>query len=186
MTIAVDLDGVVHGYSRGWRGGELYDLPVPGAIEALKHLIKTEPTFIFTARRDTEAVARWLWSHGVPAVESRHDDDNVDFWTKTGVLLVTNRKLPARLYVDDRALLFTGDWDVTLARIASQPIGGPVVDPLAATYAVVRELHQRDALGFCGTCFGAFDVDDADGNEYARSPWPCPTLRAFSPVGDDT
>lgn len=38
------------------------------------------------------------------------------FWNETGQLLVTNRKLPARLYLDDRAILFTS-WDQALADI---------------------------------------------------------------------
>jgi hypothetical protein len=180
VTIAIDFDGVVHAYSRGWQGGALYDPPVPGAIEALQRLIKTEPTFIFTAREDLRAVATWLSDHGVPTVV-----DGVlnqpHFWNGRGEVLVTNRKLPARVYVDDRALLFTGNWVDTLARIETQPLNGVVVDPLAATRAVVEQLHPKDEQGLCATCFGEYDAYD---DQHARFLHPCPTLQAFTLIGE--
>jgi hypothetical protein len=180
VTICVDFDGVVHGYSRGYQGGAIYDPPVPGAIEALKSLRTLEPVVICTAREDLRAVAEWLDSHGVPTVV-----DGVlsrpHFWNGRGEILVTNRKLPARVYVDDRALLFTGSWPDTLARIEAQPLHAPVVDPLAATRAVVEQLHPKDELGFCATCFGAYDAYD---DQHARFLHPCPTLRAFKLIGE--
>ena len=41
----------------------------------------------------------------------------VKFWNKRNVLGITKRKLPAMVYVDDRALSFKGDWNETYADI---------------------------------------------------------------------
>jgi hypothetical protein len=54
-TIAVDFDGVIHAYGKGWQGGEIYDKPVPGAIVSLRALLEEHAVMIFTTRRDTIA-----------------------------------------------------------------------------------------------------------------------------------
>ncbi|MFZ9498824.1 MAG: hypothetical protein ACO28S_02445 [Bacteroidia bacterium] len=36
MTVAIDFDGVLHGYSQGWQDGRIYDPPVAGSREALE------------------------------------------------------------------------------------------------------------------------------------------------------
>lgn len=108
MTIAVDFDGVVHKYGKGWQDGSIYDGPMPGALQGLRQLMEREPVFIFTARR-VEDVASWLLDRGL-SVRVGFDGP---FWNTPGRLLVTNRKLPARAYLDDRAVLFV-DWEQAL------------------------------------------------------------------------
>lgn len=102
MTIAVDFDGVIHRYGRGWQDGTIYDEPVEGALEGLRVLMQDEAVFIFTAR-DAGQVAAWLLSHGF----STRTGFDGPFWNERRVLLVTNHKLPARVYLDDRAVRFT-------------------------------------------------------------------------------
>lgn len=101
MTLAVDFD-VIHRYSRGWQDGAIYDPPVDGALEGLKALLKSEPVFVFTSRK-VEDVAAWLLNHGL-SVRVGFDGE---FWDVPGRILVTNRKLPARAYLDDHAVVFT-------------------------------------------------------------------------------
>ncbi|MEO0641374.1 MAG: hypothetical protein AAFY70_16695 [Bacteroidota bacterium] len=51
MKIAIDFDGVLHLYSKGWNGGEIYDPPVPGAKEAMQKLKAQGHTlYIFSTR----------------------------------------------------------------------------------------------------------------------------------------
>jgi hypothetical protein len=100
-TLAIDLDGVLHAYSRGWSGGDLYDDPVPGAVEAMWALCHDWNLVVFTARRELAPVANWLNTHGFPEMD------------------VTNQKPPAYAYIDDRAIEFKS-WPVTLARIATE------------------------------------------------------------------
>jgi hypothetical protein len=113
MTIAVDFDGVVHRYSRGWHDGSIYDEPVEGALEGLKSLMIEEAVFILTSR-DKWQVASWLREHGFHVTVDGPPSYVWDFWNQRGVLLVTNRKLPATSYLDDRAVRFTS-WPQALA-----------------------------------------------------------------------
>ena len=112
-TVAVDLDGVIHRYSRGWDDGTIYDEPVEGAFDALRTLMERHAVFIFTTR-EAESVASWMKERGGFAVTTRVPGQ---FWNRRGVLLITDRKLPAIAYVDDRAVPFH-DWQQALADIA--------------------------------------------------------------------
>lgn len=132
MTIAVDFDGVIHAYSRGWADGSIYDPPVPGALEGLGALLDQEAVFIFTAR-EPEQVAEWLLAYGFDVVADAESCERchgqftneapcqackgsglLTFWNQRGQLLVTSRKLPANAYLDDKGVRFT-DWDQALA-----------------------------------------------------------------------
>jgi hypothetical protein len=111
-SIAVDFDGVIHRYSKGWSDGSIYDEPIEGAFDALRDLMKTYAVFILTTR-NAEAVAVWMQHEGGFEVTTRAPKQ---FWNKKGVLLITNHKLPAVAYIDDRAVRFH-DWAQTLADI---------------------------------------------------------------------
>jgi len=117
QTVAVDFDGVIHRYAKGWHDGTIYDEPMPGAIEGLHKLQERYAVFVFTSR-DPERVAAWLVDHGIVSTWYTGDPDagnqHPDFWNDQEMVLVTNRKLPAVAYVDDRAVPFT-TWDYLLA-----------------------------------------------------------------------
>lgn len=102
-TIAVDFDGVVHAYSQGWKDGTIYDVLIPGAVTALTALMVDNPVFIFTAREVT-SVCEWLEKE--TPFSTTDEVPEGGFWNERGTLLVTNRKLPAVAYVDDRAIRF--------------------------------------------------------------------------------
>ena len=93
-TIAIDFDGVIHQYSRGWCDGSCYDRPMEGSIEALKKLKRRYKIIIFTARDDLEAVECWFEDHMGWAPE------------------ITNKKPKAFVYIDDRAIRFTNWKDI--------------------------------------------------------------------------
>ena len=112
-TISVDFDGVIHAYSRGWQDGSVYDEPVPGAIEGLRALMTSHVVVVSTARRDLLAVAKWLRLRGIHAVA---DDGTISKWAKGDTVLVTNQKLPAVAYLDDRAVRFL-DWETVPAQL---------------------------------------------------------------------
>lgn len=130
MTIAVDFDGVIHSYRRGWQDGSIYDQPMPGALDGLRELLDHHAVFIFTAR-EPEQVMPWLERYGFDVTIDEQCPDCppvgvtaicttckgtrlLTFWNQRGQLLVTNRKLPATAYLDDRAVRFV-DWDQALA-----------------------------------------------------------------------
>ena len=109
MTLACDFDGVIHQYSKGWHDGTIYDPPMPGALDGLRALMEHHAVFIHTTR-DLEQVAEWLTRRGFICCTEHHGP----FWNLRGTLLVTNRKLAATAYLDDRAVRFT-TWDQALA-----------------------------------------------------------------------
>lgn len=107
-TVAIDFDGVIHAYSKGWHDGSIYDEPIPGAFEAIQRLQwEGIAVFVHTTREEL-SVASWLNEHRVMAVTGANAD-RPTFWNSTEVVLVSNYKLPAIAYIDDRGIRFQ-DW----------------------------------------------------------------------------
>ncbi len=97
--IFLDFDGVLNTY-KGWNGeNELFE-PRAGSLEFLQSLATAYEVYIFTTR-DREKVYKWMIRH------------NLCNYIKD----VTNKKEPAYLYIDDRAIKFDGDYSKTLEDI---------------------------------------------------------------------
>lgn len=109
-AIAVDHDGVIHQYSKGWHTGDIYDPPMPGAAEALKALQKRYSVFILTAR-PAKDVLDWCYIH-FPDLQFCLVPDGTKFWNSADHIGITNTKLPALAYIDDRAVRFTNWQDM--------------------------------------------------------------------------
>lgn len=104
-TIAVDFDGVLHAYSRGFQGlDNAYDPPMPGAREALEALRAQGNVLKIMSSRPRVVIEEWLERYGMS-----------DLFDE-----VRNDKFAATLYIDDRALHFTS-WPELLGQIASHP-----------------------------------------------------------------
>lgn len=92
--ICIDFDDVLCSYN-----GKLLE----GAREALTVLRYDYEIVIFSCRAEGKKgrgrIARWLRKH---SIEVDH---------------ITDRKVPAMIYLDDRALQFRGDWYQTLQQI---------------------------------------------------------------------
>jgi len=115
-TIAVDFDGVIHAYSKGWQDGSIYDKPMPGAFAALNTLMQAYAVMVHTTR-DPAPVARWIKVRsGIETAWWQDEDELPEFWNDQNCILVTRRKLPALAYIDDRAIRFES-WDQALADI---------------------------------------------------------------------
>ncbi len=89
----IDFDGVLNTYD-GWCGEDELFQPREGSLEFLKNLSEDYAIYIFTAR-DREKVYKWMIRHQL----YHYIQD------------VTNKKEPAHLYIDDRALSFNGDYN---------------------------------------------------------------------------
>jgi len=105
-TIAIDFDGVIHKYSKGFQGLEsAYDPPMAGARESIQDLIKKGYRLIIVSSRPVDVIKQWLKKE---KMDHFFDD-------------VTNTKHPARYYIDDHAIRFEkGDpnaWSDTLKLI---------------------------------------------------------------------
>lgn len=112
-TIAIDFDGVIHKYSKGWHDGTAYDVPMDGAIEGIKKLMEKYIVYVHTAR-PAQDVQHWFGVHTDLGTEIIRED--VKFYTNEHLVGISNRKLPAIYYIDDRALYFI-DWEQTLDKV---------------------------------------------------------------------
>lgn len=104
LTICLDFDGVIHSYQSGWQGaGIVADPPIHKVDVAIRRLRKDFRVVVHSARCNTEegrnAIANWLVKHKIEVDE------------------VCEHKPPAHVYVDDRAVAFTGDWEQTIADV---------------------------------------------------------------------
>jgi hypothetical protein len=88
--IAVDFDGVIHDYSRGWLDGEIYGEVLPGAAHALWTLINAGYEVTIFSARPTAMIIQWWVLH-------TEFPQNV---------VITNQKPIAEVYIDDRGLRF--------------------------------------------------------------------------------
>jgi hypothetical protein len=92
--ILIDFDNTLHDAKDGFKDGELYGKPMKDSVEMIKKLIENgfEP-IVFTARDVTnletiDLIDKWLKDNGYPA------------------MFITNKKIPALAYIDDRAIRF--------------------------------------------------------------------------------
>jgi hypothetical protein len=135
QAVAIDFDGVIHKYSKGWQDGTIYDDPIPGAFEMIRYLMQEDYSVFIMSVRSAWQIQRWLDKHlwmrdaFITREESLDKQAWLDdkryfygyrseviwnpfqkFWNKKWVLGVTNYKLNAVTYIDDRALRFTS-WE---------------------------------------------------------------------------
>ena len=52
-NIAIDFDGVVHTFDKGWHDGTCYGDPIAGSLEAIKTLAKKYNIIIFSAKSES-------------------------------------------------------------------------------------------------------------------------------------
>lgn len=110
-TIAVDFDGVLHSYISPWtKPHEIPDPPVEGAIDWLRSMISHFDVVIFSTRcktwRGRRAIRDWLWKYsGEVYRDSRGMWEDLD---PLGGIRLSKTKPPALIYLDDRAVRFTG------------------------------------------------------------------------------
>ena len=111
-NIAVDFDGVIHTFDKGWYDGTCYGEPIEGSLETLKQLSEKWNIIIFTAKArpdrplvngktGIELVWDWLEKYDV----AKYIDD------------VTWEKPRAEYYIDDKGIKFDNNWDEILEEV---------------------------------------------------------------------
>ncbi len=101
-TICIDFDGVIHHYLKPWTGEtDINDPPTPGAMEFLRDMTEHFRVCILSTRSRNplavKAIQDWMIDHWGRSAWL----DKIEFPTE---------KPPALIYIDDRAMLFTGVW----------------------------------------------------------------------------
>ena len=110
-NIGIDFDGVIHGCSKGYHDGTIYDEPIPGSREALHMLAGKYDVVIYTAKAKpdrglvngktgTQLVWEWL---------KKNDMDKY-------VTKVTAEKPRAVAYIDDKGFRFTS-WNSCIEQL---------------------------------------------------------------------
>lgn len=106
-TLAIDFDGVIHRYSRGWQGHDnAYDCQMEDVEWAFKRFIAHGYELVIVSSRPKEVIEEWLVKHRLAKY----------------IKEVSNYKVPARYYIDDHAYKFT-TWKQAVRDLA----GGTVV-----------------------------------------------------------
>tara|TARA_R100000005_G_scaffold90579_1_gene62116 strand:+ start:168 stop:557 length:390 start_codon:yes stop_codon:yes gene_type:complete len=107
-NIAIDFDGVVHTFDKGFHDGTCYGEPIEGSLEAIKQLSKKYNVVIFTAKAKpsrplvngktgSELVYEWLVKHDVMKY----------------VKQITSEKPRSFIYIDDKGYRFE-NWSDTM------------------------------------------------------------------------
>ncbi len=105
-NLAVDFDGVLHNFDKGWYDGTCYGDPIPGSLDAIKSLSKKYNIIIFTSKclpdrplvdgfDGYSLVINWLSKHGF----------------LNYIKEVTCIKPRAKYYIDDKAIKYDNNWE---------------------------------------------------------------------------
>lgn len=128
-TIAIDVDGVLADYSKGWQGEGIIGDPLPGARKFLDRLRAAGwKIIIFTTRGNAE-MEEYCFRNGL-AYDEINDNSS---------LRGRNPGKPiAAVYLDDRAVRFDGDFDrafdeITGFRVWYEDQSAPYQTPLIHT-----------------------------------------------------
>lgn len=106
-AVCFDFDGVIHKYSKGWQDGTIYDEYNKDVMDLILVLTLVGiPVFICSTRKPQQ-IKEW-WDKQGFTLKSQIIDDETVFWNDTKIIGITNRKLPAQVYIDDRAYHYTG------------------------------------------------------------------------------
>lgn len=112
--LAIDFDGVVHSYERGWQNGAIYGSVTRGFFEWCERVGKDFRLVIYSSRsatpRGVSEMRYWL-------VRQWHDwnRDRLNQEEPPGIMPdqfeFAHQKPPAWLTIDDRCVRFDGSWD---------------------------------------------------------------------------
>ena len=108
QTIALDYDGVLHSYVRGFTGPVPKDPPVPGAQKFVEDLILNGYNVVIFSHRAVDpegqvGIQEWLQK-----------------WDFPEGIAITATKPAAEVYIDDRAFRFEGDFSKAFRFIESE------------------------------------------------------------------
>ena len=104
-NIAIDFDGVIHTFDKGWYDGTCYGKPIDGALDAIKKLSEKYNIIIFTAKALPDR----------PLVNGKTGKQLIFDWLEEYNVMqyisdITYTKPRAEYYIDDKAIEFKNNW----------------------------------------------------------------------------
>lgn len=107
-NLAIDFDGVIHNFNKGFYDGTCYGEPLPGSLDAIRELSQKYNIIIYTAKAKPDR----------PLVNGKTGTQLVKEWLKKHNVLqyidcITAEKPRAILYIDDNGYRYTS-WENTL------------------------------------------------------------------------
>lgn len=111
-AVAFDFDGVIHKYSKGWQDGSIYDEPNYNVIDIILLLMKSNVPVFILSTREPQQIKEW-WDKYDFGIKTELLPDTIKFFNDTTYIGITNKKIPAQIYVDDRAYRYTGQTATT-------------------------------------------------------------------------
>lgn len=101
-TICLDFDGVLNTYD-GWKGEHFLFEPRPGAKEFIERLWDNGYSVVIHSTRPAHKIRQWMIDHKLIK--------------PTSMLQIVDHKPPAIVYLDDRGICFTGNFNLAFEQI---------------------------------------------------------------------
>lgn len=109
-TVAVDVDGVLADFSKGWQGADKIGNPLPGAKEFLLRLHNAGWKVVIFTTRGKEFIEEYCRKHNL-----YYDEIN----DNSSLRGENPGKVIANVYLDDRGLKFNGNFDEAFEQITN-------------------------------------------------------------------
>ena len=111
-NIAIDFDGVIHNFDKGYYDGTCYGVPIHNSLNALKLLSNKYNVIIYSSKclpdrplinglNGKQLIIKWLQKY------------NVLKYVKE----ITHFKPRAKYYIDDKGITFKNNWDEILEKL---------------------------------------------------------------------
>lgn len=111
-NIAIDFDGVIHNFDKGYHDGTCYGEPIEGSLEALKILSQKYNIIIFSSKCLPDR----------PLVQGKKGKELIIGWLQKYDVLkyvkdITHIKVRAKYYIDDKGINFNNNWSKILLNL---------------------------------------------------------------------